>query len=88
MTVNAYTADKQMNTAHITHCPFVISTFLGKIFGHTVQNMNIFRFNIYIFEKVFLHKIVITLRVRSIQTDIFVHIKSNHIFKRNLTGLV
>ena len=49
--------------------------------SHAVKKMNIARFNINVLKEIFLHKIVITLRMIGRQTDIFIHIKGDNVSK-------
>jgi hypothetical protein len=50
--------------------------------------MNVLRLDVYVLEEVIPHERVVGLRVITGETNIFIHVEGNNVFKTDFTGLV
>ncbi len=62
---------------------FIGLAFSLQIDRVTVQNLNIFRQNINVFEKVVPHKVMVRFRVVPRKVDVFVHVECLYISERD-----
>ncbi len=88
MAVSADAADEKVDFAVALDFFFIITAFGFVVFGHAVQDVDVFRLDIDMFEKAFFHEKVVAFVVFRRQADIFVHIESDDIFKRDFSRLI
>ena len=88
MTVGTYSTHKEIYAPSLLNGPLVVLTFLYKVSGITIKNVNIFRSNVNMREEVIPHKAMIRLRMILRNVHIFVHVKRYDILERNLSRLI
>ena len=88
MTIRTDTTDKEVNTTCFLNHLLIVGTLCHQILGIAVQDMNVILININMVEQVTGHKRVIALRMVLGKSYILVHIKGNHVLKRNAAFLV
>ncbi|MPN06734.1 hypothetical protein SDC9_153990 [bioreactor metagenome] len=88
MSVGTNTSKEQIDTSVRSDFSLISSTFSIQIRSIAIQNVYIFLLHINMTEKIIPHEGVIALFMALWYSHIFIHVKSNHIFKRNFTLLV
>ena len=88
MAVVAYAAHKQVNFTVRTDFFFIITAFRIDIRRVTVEQVNIFCWNINVIEEIAMHEAVVAFRVFFRKANIFVHVERHHMLKADLARFV
>ncbi|MNE72750.1 hypothetical protein D3C80_1687170 [compost metagenome] len=84
MAVVAHATHEQVNFAIRLNFCFVLAAFFVDVWRITIQQIDVFAWNINVVKEVFVHEGMIALRVFLRQTNIFIHIEGNNVLKANL----
>jgi len=88
VSVASDTAEKKTYTAGSFDRFFISGAFGFFVLCRPVQYVNIFFIDIDVIKKIVEHKIMIALRMFVVETDVFVHIERDDVFKRNLSRFI
>ena len=88
VTIVAYTAHKQVDFTVRTDFFFILTAFCINIRRITIEEVDVFCWNINVIKEIAVHKAVVAFRMLFRQANIFVHIESNNMLEAHLARFV